>query len=474
MDDKQNLSYKGKTEIWNYSGDADITLGEVKESKTPKFILYGILIIAVIAAIIGIIFKDKIHDSIQKSQLILTTNEVTLEVNKDIFDYKDYISFITQLDRYSYSFPDNSQVDTTKLGDYMVTYSLTDSLETKSENLLVHVVDTTPPEIVLTRIADSILRRAEIDLKSYVSMVIDNYDDGLSVNIYPEEIDWELNEVIIEYSSTDSSGNTGKAELHLLIQDEVPETEPHTHEWDEGRVIKEATEQEEGLRIYTCTICSETYPETIAKLEPHEHDYTSKIKTEPTYEKEGIREYTCKICGDKYTEKIPVLVTEPPTTHTHNYSSKITREATYSQTGIKTYTCSCGESYTEEIPMLTTPYVPPTTQYVPPTTKYVPPTTPYVPPTTQPTTPYVPPTTPYVPPTTTKVPQGAYINGTHDITVSVGATPQEIMQLLTQGVYGSGSVMLDISQVNTTVAGTYSATFSSSDGVTITVKVYVK
>lgn len=40
------------------------------------------------------------------------------------------------------------------------------------------------------------------------------------------------------------------------------------------------------------------------------------------------------------------------TAHTHSYSSKTTKAATCTQKGVKTFTCSCGNSYTQDIPMI--------------------------------------------------------------------------------------------------------------------------
>ena len=39
--------------------------------------------------------------------------------------------------------------------------------------------------------------------------------------------------------------------------------------------------------------------------------------------------------------------------HTCSYTEEITKESTCAETGIKTFTCSCGNSYTEEIPLNT-------------------------------------------------------------------------------------------------------------------------
>ena len=39
-----------------------------------------------------------------------------------------------------------------------------------------------------------------------------------------------------------------------------------SHEWDEGKITKEATEDQEGVRTYTCKDCGATKTEAIAKL----------------------------------------------------------------------------------------------------------------------------------------------------------------------------------------------------------------
>ena len=67
-----------------------------------------------------------------------------------------------------------------------------------------------------------------------------------------------------------------------------------------------------------------------------------------------------------------------------------------------------------------------------------------------------------------------YIKGVHNITVKVDTSPADIYAKLIDGVSGSGTVSVDASNVNPTVAGKYTVTFSSSDGVTKTCTVTVK
>ncbi|WP_296329950.1 hypothetical protein, partial [uncultured Treponema sp.] len=46
------------------------------------------------------------------------------------------------------------------------------------------------------------------------------------------------------------------------------------HTWDSGVVTRESTEELEGERKYTCTICNATKTEPIAKL-AHTHKYAT-------------------------------------------------------------------------------------------------------------------------------------------------------------------------------------------------------
>ena len=108
-------------------------------------------------------------------------------------------------------------------------------------------------------------------------------------------------------------------------------------------VTKQPTTTEEGVRTYTCTRCSSSYTESIAKLpeEQHTHNYTGSITKEATCTEAGVRTYTCS-CGNSYTENIPATG--------HSYVSKVTKAATTTEEGIMTYTCSkCGHSYTQPI-----------------------------------------------------------------------------------------------------------------------------
>lgn len=107
------------------------------------------------------------------------------------------------------------------------------------------------------------------------------------------------------------------------------------HTWDDGVVVKEATENEDGQILYTCTVCGETETKIIPALE-HEHQYDAVV-TEPTCTKKGYTTHTCR-CGDSYKDSEKTAIG-------HDYAGVVT-EPTYDERGYTTYTCTrCGDSY---------------------------------------------------------------------------------------------------------------------------------
>ena len=69
------------------------------------------------------------------------------------------------------------------------------------------------------------------------------------------------------------------------------------HSWDNGTVTKAPTEETEGEKVYTCTVCGETRRESVPVLS-HTHSY-SGVVTAPACTEQGYTVYTCR-CGESY------------------------------------------------------------------------------------------------------------------------------------------------------------------------------
>ena len=122
------------------------------------------------------------------------------------------------------------------------------------------------------------------------------------------------------------------------------------HSWNKGTITKAASCCEEGVRFFTCTVCTATKTAAVS-LNPANHDGEEKTvgQLAATCGKDG---YT----GDIYCTGCDKLLTEGstiPANGNHNWNAGIiTREPTAEQEGIKTYTCTvCTQTKEEKLPI---------------------------------------------------------------------------------------------------------------------------
>ena len=143
-------------------------------------------------------------------------------------------------------------------------------------------------------------------------------------------------------------------------------------------VTKEVSCTEKGEMTYTCS-CGDSYK--IYFGTPTGHNYLCEVTVPASCTEKGIKTYICEGCGDRYTEEIDVA--DHTLTHVvnnasctangteydicsecgnifnekeiaatgHSYIPAVTKEASCTEKGEMTYTCSCGDSYTEDIPL---------------------------------------------------------------------------------------------------------------------------
>ena len=169
----------------------------------------------------------------------------------------------------------------------------------------------------------------------------------------------------------------------VISTKEIPATGEHT--WDNGKVTTEPTENEPGVRTFTCAVCGATKTAPIPATGTHDYQFTrtvaptctaggydlytcsgcgatekrnptdalghkwdsGKVTTEPTETAPGVRTYTCTVCGEVKTEVIPATGA-----HTHKWDAgKVTTAPTATTPGVRTYTCTiCGQTKEEVIP----------------------------------------------------------------------------------------------------------------------------
>ena len=130
-------------------------------------------------------------------------------------------------------------------------------------------------------------------------------------------------------------------------QEMAPYTEtsaPRPHSWSQKYTVdKRSTCSEEGSESIHCSVCGAIQEGSSRAIGTTAHTWDDgAVTTAPTVDAEGVRTFTCKVCSAQRTESIPK--------HEHSWDSgQITTLPTCTDNGVKTYHCSCGETRTETV-----------------------------------------------------------------------------------------------------------------------------
>ena len=223
--EKQN---QNMTPTWEYKYDADLTIGEKKLSNKAKIALIIILLILLTASIVGYIYRYHILDYFTEPQIMLSTNEVDIEVGSE-FDYKDYLIENNYPDRYEITYPDNKDVDTNKLGTYELKFKLKNLMKEVDNILIINVKDTTSPTIELKESVLTFTRDVEtkdFNPEEHIKEIKDNYDDKKDIKLtYTKTYDWSKDKVEVIYTVEDKSGNVSSNTLTIIVNDPPKEPE---------------------------------------------------------------------------------------------------------------------------------------------------------------------------------------------------------------------------------------------------------
>ena len=160
-----------------------------------------------------------------------------------------------------------------------------------------------------------------------------------------------------EYVATKTAATcaaTGKIEMickfcKTIDEDaevEILEKDPSNHTPVQDKILQEATCDAYGVAKMVCKDCGAGLG--YQAIDPAHKMDDGKITTPATCVKDGVKTYSCTVCSYKETEAVEAA---------HKYNDGvITTPATCGKDGVKTYTCSVcvatteGHSYTEVIP----------------------------------------------------------------------------------------------------------------------------
>ena len=192
-------------------------------SSKKKKICLIILLIITILLITGAFFLLTQKSKEVKHNVIFsfedeTLKERTIEVNSENFEPDKVTVLIDEIDESDLIKLDDSNLDLTKLGTYIVKYYVIYDEKRYEQSQIVKVVDTTPPEITLEGKNITILIGEKFNEAGY--KVTDNYDTDLQdkVEVTNEIDNTKVGTYKIIYKVADSSGNKTEATREVTVK----------------------------------------------------------------------------------------------------------------------------------------------------------------------------------------------------------------------------------------------------------------
>jgi hypothetical protein len=258
------------------------------------------------------------------SGLFLYNNELYYNTKDKIMNYSlttNKQSEIYHLDT------SNENIYGIRLKETKIEYVLKENAN--SENKLYTLSD-----ITLSSILDHIyLDRKQVELNINDSTILNVYSSPSYALSTDEKYIWKSSHndiATVDQNGVVTAKSSGETIITVTNSDNTMEatctlTVVHNqHIWNNGTVIQEATCTSKGTILYECTICGDTYTQTINCLAHNWDD--GKITNKPTCTKEGIITYTCLVCEKTKTEELKKLG--------HNYKITVSaKEATCTTAG---------------------------------------------------------------------------------------------------------------------------------------------
>ncbi len=160
---------------------------------------------------------------------LLGSNPQQVDVNTSYMEYRATATDNVDGDITSKITVDSSAVDTSTVGRYIVTYSVSDSAEnTSTAQRTVEIVDRILPQITAPpdKTFEATALQTPLTSADYgTATVTDNYDDPSNITITNDAPDlFSLGKTTITWTATDSSGNTATATQTITIND-MPQTD---------------------------------------------------------------------------------------------------------------------------------------------------------------------------------------------------------------------------------------------------------
>ncbi|MBQ9159088.1 MAG: hypothetical protein IJ136_07180 [Erysipelotrichaceae bacterium] len=166
-----------------------------------------------------------------------------------------------------------------ELGEFTVTYQLSNGLKSIREDLNIEVIDSTPPVLLLKEEEIMLIRDVdEFVAEDNIEEISDNYDDEVDLEV--SDINWELDEQEIVFTAIDDSDNQTRAVLKLILKDR-PKQENKTASGNSTDKKEEPSAESNSSSIGASDPKPSPVSSESVKAEVYCHNVTVSLGTDP-------------------------------------------------------------------------------------------------------------------------------------------------------------------------------------------------
>ena len=255
------------------------TKGEVHKLRLHNTLnIFRILLILALiaAAILLYIIFEHLYELYNEDLFIEFRNEkITLEYNEPFLPEKQ-IKDCSNGDSIIIIYPSFSADE---LGEFTVTYQLSNGLKSIRKDLKIEVIDSVPPVLLLKEEEITLIRDVdEFVPEDCIEEISDNCDDEVDLKV--SEINWELDEQVVIFTAIDDSDNQTNAVLKLILKDR-PKQENKSSSGNSTARQEETPAENSSSSISTPDPKPLSVPSEPVKEEVYCHNVTVSLGTDP-------------------------------------------------------------------------------------------------------------------------------------------------------------------------------------------------
>ena len=203
-------------------------------------------------------------------------DEVTLECGEP-FVPEDYVISRSEGDSILFIYP---SLSTDELGEFTMTYQLSNGLKSIRKDLKIKVIDSIAPVLTLADEEVALIRNEEKFIpEDYIKEIRDNCDEEPRLEI--SEIDTTLDEQEVMYTLTDHSGNKTEASLKLILKDRPKNQSRPQSSVPQGELVSPSVDGNESNSADTGPDSSEPVASEAVKAEVYCHNVTVPLGSDP-------------------------------------------------------------------------------------------------------------------------------------------------------------------------------------------------